>query len=161
MAEINEHSAQYIFDAAMHLIDETRESDGETDYPDTKEYKNRSLSIINTLRGECFPYSDTFKAVEPGKRPICPRITDFESDIFLDDYIIQTVLPYGLAAGLLSDENPSLADYLQQRYYELLKAAEKGKPSQAGAIEDVYGFGEYDDDGNWHGWWPYQNFSRW
>ena len=47
-------------------------------------------------------------------------ISDFDTPINLDDYIAQTVMPYGLAAHLLIDENPTVASFFQQRYEELL-----------------------------------------
>lgn len=48
-------TAQRVFDLAMGLIDEVNESSGETDTSDTREYKVRTLLILNTLRGELFP----------------------------------------------------------------------------------------------------------
>ena len=89
-------NAQYVFETAMTLMDELNEATGKADTSDTKEYKNRTLKILNILRGELFPYSDTFTAGAAGKRPICTAIDDFTSAIGLDDYICQSVLPYGL-----------------------------------------------------------------
>ena len=132
-------NAQWVFEKTMHLMDEVNESTGAADYADTKEYKNRTLAILNLLRTECFPASDTFVADAPGKRPVCPEITDFDTAIGLDDGICQGVLPYGLAAHLLLDENPLAASYFQQRYEELLKAARRGIPAAAEDITDIYG----------------------
>lgn len=132
-------NAQWIFEKAMHLMDEVNESTGQADTNDTKEYKNRALPILNVLRNECFPASDTYRVVQEGKRPICPEIEDFTSDIGLDDYICQSVLPYGLAAHLLLDENPSVASYFQQRYEEALRQAKQSLPTTAQDIEDLYG----------------------
>ena len=52
-------TAQDVFDAAMGLIDEVNESTGSTDTADTKEYKQRTLLILNMLIGELYMYSDT------------------------------------------------------------------------------------------------------
>lgn len=142
-------NAQEIFDATMAMMDEVRE-DGSTDNSDTKEYKNRTLSILNILRGELYPYSDTFDAGGEG-RAVATRIKNFTSPIDLDDYICQTVMPYGLAAHLLADENPSLAGFYQQRYEELLNKLSRGLPAVSEDIEDVC-FGGYDE---------YTEFSRW
>lgn len=142
-------TAQWVFDKAMHLMDEVNESTGETDTSDTKEYKNRTIPILNILRVECFPASDTYEVTQPGKRPICPEIMDYETPIFLDDGICQGVLPYGLAAHLLLDENPDVAAYFNQRYTELLAEYRKGIPTASDDISDLYGGIEY-------GW-----FSRW
>ena len=132
-------NAQWVFEKAMHLMDEINESTGVADYSDTKEYKNRTLAILNLLRVECFPASDTFAVTVPDKRPVCPEITDFNMAIGLDDGICQGVLPYGLAAHLLLDENPSAASYFQQRYEELLRTARRGIPAAAEDITNLYG----------------------
>lgn len=132
-------TGQWVFEKAMHLMDEVNESSGLADTADTKEYKNRTLPILNILRIECFPASDTYVVTTPGKRPVCPEIEDFGTEIGLDDGICQGVLPYGLAAHLLLDENPTVASYFQQRYEELLSQAKRGLPTQAEDIEDLYG----------------------
>ena len=144
-------TAQRVFDIAMGLMDEVNETTGATDTSDTREYKVRTLLILNALRGELYPYSDTFPTPENGKRPIVGVIETFEDIIDLDDYICQTVMPYGLAAQLLADENPNVAGFLQQRYEELRDGLARGLPQEAGSIEDVYGV-------LWH---PYNEFSRW
>ena len=142
-------NAQYVFETAMTLMDELNEATGKADTSDTKEYKNRTLKILNILRGELFPYSDTFTAGVAGKRPICPAIDDFDTAIGLDDYICQSVLPYGLAAHLLMQEDPTSANYFQQRYDELKSLLARGLPAESEDIGDVYeGF-------------PYNEFSRW
>lgn len=143
-------NAQRVFNIAMGLMDEVNESTGEADTADTREYKVRALYILNALRGELYPYSDTYSASEPGKRPICPVIEAFEKIIQLDDYICQSVMPYGLAAQLLLDENPSAAAFLQQRYEELRDKLARGLPQMAESITDVYGIiTPYNDDGRW------------
>ena len=131
-------NAQRVFDITMGLMDELSES-GATDTSDTREYKNRTLFILNTIRGELYPFSDTYEHTTPGKRPIAKVIEDFQTDIDLDDYICQSVMPYGLAAHLLLDENPSAASFFQQRYDELKAQLARGLVSGSEEIEDVYG----------------------
>ena len=143
-------TAQRVFDLAMRLMDEVNETSGGTDDADTREYKVRTLLILNALRGELFPYSDTYAAEEPGKRPILAVIQSFDQVIGMDDYICQSVLPYGLAAQLLLDENPDSASFFQQRYEEMRMNLAKGLPKQSEAISDVYGIVS-----------PYNEFSRW
>ena len=143
-------TAQRVFDLAMGLMDEVNETSGGTDDADTREYKVRTLLILNALRGELFPYSDTYAAEEPGKRPILEVIQSFDQVIGMDDYICQSVLPYGLAAQLLLDENPDSASFFQQRYEEMRMNLAKGLPKQSESISDVYGIVS-----------PYNEFSRW
>ena len=142
-------TAQWVFEKAMNLMDEVNESTGAADTADTKEYKNRTLPILNILRVECFFASDTYTVSKPGKRPVCREITDFESPINLDDGICQGVLPYGLAAHLLLDENPDVAAYFNQRYQELLLQMKNGLPAEAQDIEDLYGGIEYGFFSRW------------
>ena len=135
----------------MALIDELNEA-GEGDHTDTKEYKDKTLYILNILRNELYPYSDTYKQRNDNKRPVLYLIENFDEEILLDDYICQTVLPYGLAAHLLLDENPTVAAYCQQRYEELKAGLMKGIPTMSQDIVDVYagdGGGYYDANGNW------------
>lgn len=141
-------TAQWIFERTMALMDELNESTGSADTSDTKEYKNRTLAILNLLRVECFPYSDTYTPIN-GRRPICPVIDSFSTEIFLDDGICQGVLPYGLAAHLLVDENPTAAGYFQQRYEELLAMMRASLPSSVEDIQNVYGGIEHGQFGRW------------
>jgi hypothetical protein len=133
----------------MFLMDEADEDSGLADTAQTREYKGRTLAILNVLRGECFPASDTCPGGEGGKRPVCPEIVDFDTDLGLDDYLGQSVLPYGLAAHLLLDENPSLASFFQQRYQELLLRARQSCPAQSEDIVDLYGGIEYGRFARW------------
>lgn len=146
-------TAQDVFDTAMGLMDEVNESTGATDTADTKEYKNRTLLILNVLRGELYPYSDNYEQNDDGLRPIAMLIEDFETPIGLDDYICQSVMPYGLATHLLLDENPSAAGYFNQRYEELKATLARGLPRSSEDIVDVYS----DASGGL----TYNQFARW
>lgn len=145
-------TAQRVFDTTMGIIDELNAS-GAADTVDTLEYKNRALYILNVIQGELYPYSDTCTVGDYRKRPIANPIDGLEAIIDLDDYICQSVMPYGLAAHLLLDENPSTANFCQQRYNELKANLEKGFPVCSEDIDDIYG-----DLG---GLSPYNEFGRW
>ena len=124
---------------------------GDYDISTTKEYKNRTLDILNILRGELYPYSDTYtNDEESGIRPISTLIKDFDKPIDLDDYICQTVMPYGLAAHLLVSEDPSVAQFMNGRYEELKALLARGNPAVSEDIVDVYS-----------GYYPYNDHSRW
>lgn len=144
-------TAQTVFEYAMTLMDELNETTGAADTGDTREYKNRTIAILNVLRGELFPYSDTYRDMEAsGRRPICPIIGSFTEDMALDDYICQSVLPYGLAAHLLMQEDPSSANFFQQRYDELKAKLARGMPAESEDIYDVY-----------TSHFPHNDFARW
>lgn len=144
-----------VFEIAITLMDELNDA-GKYRHEDTKEYQNRTRSILNVLQGELYMYSDTYKKNadwESGRRPVPAKLTDLYTTIDLDDYICLTVMPYGLASHLLMDENPSAAAFFQQRYDELKLQLQRGIPSDSEDIEDVYGLRG--------GINPYNEFSLW
>lgn len=144
-------TAQWVFEAAMTLIDELNDS-GAADHADTQEYKNRALTVMNILRNELYPYSDTYKLSGENTRPTLYLIESYDDYIELDDYICQSILPYGVAAHLMLDENPTIASFFQSRYEELKAGLTRGLPQMSQDIVDVYsgnGGGYYDDNGNW------------
>ena len=146
-----------VFQRAITMMDELSD-EGKYKYEDTDEYRNRTLAILNVLINELYPYSDTYPKYtewEQGRRPVLMPLADLYTAIDLDDYCSGTVLPYGLAAHLLLDENPTAANFFQQRYDELKNALMRGigKVTMSEDIEDVYGFRG--------GINPYNEFSMW
>lgn len=127
-----------VFQSAMALMDEM-------DANDYGEYTVRSVNILNGLIQECYPYSDTYtKPTQPGERSVADHltvsdITQATDPLNLDDYITYTVLPYGLAAHLFIDDNPTSAGFFQQRYEELLNRLKtEGILAESEDIIDVY-----------------------
>lgn len=146
-----------VFQRAITLMDELDDS-GKYRHDDTVEYQNRTLAILNLLQGELYSYSDTFpkrQEWETGRRPVLAPLESLYDEIDLDDYCAGTVMPYGLAAHLLLDENPSAAGFFQQRYDDLIAGLRTGKGMLAVSedIVDVYG-----PSG---GIWPYNEFGMW
>ena len=83
-------TVQQIFDIAIHLMDSQNESTGSTDTADTKEYKLRAVSLLNSVLDRAFPYSDNYRdALEAagGKRPICPKVAEMTDEVALDERI--------------------------------------------------------------------------
>lgn len=146
-----------VFQRAITLMDELND-EGKYRHDDTTEYLNRTLPILNILQGELYFYSDTFpkwQDWDTGRRPVLRPIESLYDTIDLDDYCAGTVMPYGLAAHLLLDENPSSAGYFQQRYEELLMKLRNGEGKLAASedITDIYG-----PNGGLH---PYNEFGYW
>jgi hypothetical protein len=143
-----------VFQAAITIMDELSD-EGKYKYDDTKEYQDRTLAILNMLQNELYPFSDTYKLNQEWgsrRRPVADRLESLYDNIDLDDYCAGTVLPYGLAAHLLLNEDPSTANYCQQRYDELKASLMRGMPAESEDITDVYGGIDVD---------PYNDFSRW
>ena len=170
-------NAYDVFKAAMALTDNLDEngSCGEVEYStrnnlksfkpneDVEEYYHKTLSILNLIKNELYKYSDTYKIKEDGKRPICTLITDWTTDIDLDDWCTQTMMPLGLAAKLMVDEDVTNANYCQQEYerllYELKNQVIPSNGSQG--VIDVYsypGSAYLNDNGSFF---PHNNGAEW
>lgn len=144
------NTVQDVFDKAIHWLDEQNESTGATLTSDTKEYSLRTPNILNTYLNVVYPYSDTYAAREDGRRPYLEPVTKMTDELDLDAYICMSVLPYALAAGLVKEENPSIANVALQIYNENLNQAKATLPSTVGDIENVYGGIEYGKFSQWY-----------
>lgn len=138
-------TVQQIFDTAIHLMDEQNESNGGTNTVDTQEYKFRTISILNSVIPALYPYSGNY---EPGisGRPL-PEILvcedyqnpDFQQAVDLDDVLCLTVLPYYLAAQLLSAENEVLSAWFMNRYREAFNDLRNRIPADFEKISTPFG----------------------
>ena len=144
-----DRTVQAVYDKAIYLIDAQKESDGNTMTGDTKEYQVRTIGILNGMLDTVYPASDTFNIESPNKRPALPDVTSFDDELDLDPYILRSVLPHGLAAKLLSEENPTLANYFQQLYEQNLAEAYTRLPADFDEIENPYGGIEKGQYGAW------------
>lgn len=140
-------TVQDVFDSAVMLMDEQSETTGKTITNDTNEYRYRTLSILNVLLPQLYPYSDTYDNTNLG-RPICPPLLlpenatqpDFTQTIPLDDGICRAALPYGLAAHLLASENESLSAWFRGRYEQSVVDLRRNMPASFKPIYNPYGF---------------------
>ena len=151
---------EMVLELAIALADNQDES-GKYKIADNDEYRYRTLQILNTMTGELFPYSDTYKITEKGKRPIIEYLVSFDQPIGLDDYICRSVLPEGLCALLFAGEDPTMASTHMQIYEERKATLARGMPAESEPIVDVYGGGYYDEDGNYVNYFPYNDHSKW
>lgn len=142
-----------VFDKAMYLIGEQNDATGNTLTADTREYEVRTVGILNNLLDVVYPASDTYAITEAGKRPALPDIKAFDDELDLDARIVRDVLPCGLAARLLSVEDPNLANYFQQLFEEHLARAMAAMPTSFEDIdadqEGPYGGIEFGKFGHW------------
>ena len=130
-----------VFETAMGLMDEL-DTEGEALTPDTAEYMLRTPMIINTLIAE-------FKMLT-GERGDWLPVESIDDMMPAGDTNYQLgALPYGLAAALLVDENPSAANFYQQRYEELRAWYIARAQASAGDIVNLYGGIEYGEFAAW------------
>ena len=147
-------TVQEVFDIAINLIDSQNESTGSTNTTDTKEYAFRTPSLLNSILDQVYPASDTYVPGTNGVRSTLPSVTALEDYLDLDDAVCRNVLPYGLAGLLLTEENPTLANFMWQTYLENLQQAKNRLPSETADVENVHGAPFC--GGIEYGW-----FSRW
>jgi hypothetical protein len=137
---------QQIYDMAIHLMDEQNELTGGTQTVDTNEYRYRTISILNSVIPSLYIYSDNYKSKSAGRRGVPTALAaedyqnpDFEQAIPLDDILSLSLLPYYLAAQLLSGENGDLAAWFMGRYRETLMDVRNKIPEEFTAISTPYG----------------------
>ena len=103
--------AQIIYDIAMSLMDE-RKNDGSVDVNSTKDYLARSTGILTVLQTEI-----TMELKNVGADvDSLDEIKNMTTDIDLDDDICLGIIPYGLAARLLAQEDTALSNYFGSLY---------------------------------------------
>ena len=130
-----------VFETAMGLMDEL-DTEGEALTPDTAEYMLRTPMIINTLIAE-------FKMLT-GERGDWLPVESIDDMMPAGDTSYQLgALPYGLAAALLVDENPSAASFYQQRYEELRAWYIARAQASTADIVNLYGGIEYGEFAAW------------
>ena len=126
------------FAITMAMIDELGEG-GEAETNSNRDYEARLPGLLTALLGELYPYSDTYKRPLTGHRAVCPEVKTFDEPLPIDDFLSRSVLPCGLAARLLLDENPAVAAYYERRYLELLGRYGNMHATVSEQIFDVYG----------------------
>jgi hypothetical protein len=72
-------------------------------------------------------------------RPVPSVISALTDTMQLDDVTCRTVVPYGLAAQLMLQDNAGIASFFQERYEELRSKEERTQPAAFEAIQNVYG----------------------
>lgn len=138
-------TVQQVYDQAIHLMDEQNETTGGTSTADTAEYKSRTISILNTAIPRLYPYSSNFDRMASGRpEPVilgCDDYAnpDFEQIIMLDDSLCLGLLPFYLAAHLLSGENEALAAWFMNQYRECLNDFKRNVPASFEPIPTPYG----------------------
>ena len=136
-------TVQEIFDMAIHLMDEQRETDGSTVTVDTSEYKYRTISILNTVIPRVFKYSTYYDRDGGQNVPILVNYDyknpDFDQPVGLDDMLALALLPPYLAAELLSAENDVLSAWFMNQYQEALQDVRSNAAGEFEAISTPYG----------------------
>lgn len=142
-------TGQEVFDSAIYLMDWQDNDTGSTDTTDTRDYKYRAMGLINSMLDRVFPASDNYVVGKDGRRPYCPKLTSLDDDLYMDERVCSTVLTFGLAGLLLTEENPISSAYFLQTYEANLKEALASVPCVESGVADVYGGIEYGEFSRW------------
>lgn len=138
-------TAQQVYDMAIHLMDEQDESTGSTVTVDTGEYRLRTISILNSIIPMLYPYSGNYTVSQVGRPSPMPLVVldyeepDLTQEIPLDDSLSLAVLPYLLAAQLLSVENETLANWMRNQGMSALNELRNKIPASFERIDTPYG----------------------
>jgi len=129
---------QEIYDITMALMDEMLDN-GNVDYASTKDYTARTPGILTILQTQITNYFKT-KGIDIDT---LSRLTTMEDEVDLSDDICMGVLPYGLAARLLGQEDTQMSSYFSQLYLDGMENAalasdDKAKGKQYPG-ENIYG----------------------
>lgn len=138
-------TVQEIFDAAMDLMDEQNESTGSTDTMDTKEYRLRTISILNMAIPSLRPYCDDYDR-SSGGRPRNKTLyaddrsnPDFEQNIPLDDALCWGLLPFWLASMLRNGEDDEFSMRMMTEYNNAFAGIRDKVVSEFEQIPTPYG----------------------
>jgi hypothetical protein len=138
-------TVQQIFDAAMDLMDEQDETTGSTGTMDTREYKLRTISILNIAIPALCPYSSNYTLSKGGRPTASPlfaddrREPDFEQRIPLDDALCWGLLPFYLASLLRSGEDAEFSMRMMTEYNNAFVLIRDKVPAEFEAISTPYG----------------------
>lgn len=113
--------ANDVYIAALKLMGEDSETGTDSGY--TTEYQAKAWAIITILQAELLPH------VVPAP------ITNSTTTLQVSDWAGRMILPYGLAAHLLMEEDQNRAAFFNARYDEL----KRKRPVTIQKITDVYG----------------------
>lgn len=136
---------QQIFDMAMDLMDEADETTGSTDTMDTKEYRIRTISILNSGIQVIYPYSSNFKRTATG-RPAADQLyadnrgePDFSQLIPIDDALSLSLLPFYLASLLRAGEDSEFSARMMNEFNRAFYDIRANLPGTFEQIIPAYG----------------------
>jgi hypothetical protein len=121
-------TCQKIYEYALALMNMTKD---DADYEDST-----ILGMLGVMANEVLDVSNSI-AQRAGRDPVLsvPPFGQMSADVPLEDKICTSVLPYGLAAKLMLEDDTTMASYFNAEYSQ--RAAQYAKPYLA-VVEDVY-----------------------
>ena len=139
-----------IYDITMALMDEmidnnTINQEPNADYSSTKDYQARTPGILTILQNQVVMYFKS-KGIDIDT---LDRLMTMEDEVDLSDDICMAVLPYGLAARLLGQEDTQMSSYFSNLYNENLANAAESSDDRPKGVQlsgnNIYGLFEAGD----------------
>lgn len=116
-----------VYNSALAIMNERASAD----------YENRVTSIINTLIGQSWAFSE---AHEKGPHSLWTPVNSMDDDLEgVDQSIALSAMPYGLAAMLYLDEDPVRSNSWWSVWQQGLDTFRRCRPAGIEPIEDLYG----------------------
>lgn len=113
-----------IYELAMALMDEMKDNQSpsdvpQVDYSENKDYQARTPGIVSILQTQVIMYLKGAGADVDSLDPI----STMDDEVDLEQDICTGVMPYGLAARLLGQEDTKMSSYFNNLYHDNLSAA--------------------------------------
>lgn len=89
---------------------------GEEDGENTTVFEGRWIPLINVLLGEVYDLDLALKGEEGSFGNGIPQVVSAEEEIWMEEAILFSLLPLGLAALLLGETEPERASFFQGLY---------------------------------------------
>ena len=121
-----------IYNTALSLMGESAD----------RYYDQSALSCLNAILAECFEIENNIRRSKGETVLSAPqKAVSLNDEIIYADTLLTAAIPYGMASRLsISDGDMARTTWLQNLYND---AAQGCRKAVVGAIEDVYGGGNY------------------
>ena len=119
-----------LFAMALDLLN-LRNSDGSTP-ENIADMQQRAVNITNICLAECAPLNKLLCGDSAGT-----GIQALEDTVCCAPYVFSAVLPFGVAAYLSLDEDPTLSRYLEEKYRLAYKTAQRSSKARMHPITEV------------------------
>ena len=89
---------------------------GEEEGENSTVFEGRWIPLINVLLGEVYELDLAMKGEEGAAWGTVPQVASSEEEIWMEETILFSLLPLGLASLLLGETEPERASFFQQLY---------------------------------------------
>lgn len=121
-----------ILEMALDILN-LRGSDGIL--PDNcADMKTRAVNIINICLAECACLNALICKTEES----APTIESLDGQVEFSPLLLNTVIPFGVASYLCTDEDPALAKSLWEKYRYAYRSAQRNSRGRTHSITEVY-----------------------